>query len=226
VTLEPTGGGGDSGPAPPAGRRGDVVTLLRNSPSPLGVGEIAQRLRVHPNTVRFHLDHLVATGRAERVPVPPSGRGRPKVAFRMRRGMDPAGPRNYRLLAEVLAEGLGTSTDAVERLTEAGRRWGRLLVDPADGASTSDAVDRMVRLLDHLGFAPEGPPAHGRRRIGLRHCPFLEVVHVRGPFVCQVHLALMQGAMAALGGPLTVDRLDPFVEPDLCVAQLDAADRP
>ena len=32
----------------------------------------------------------------------------------------------------------------------------------------------------------------------------------------------MQGAMDTLGAPLTVDRLDPFVEPDLCVAQLSA----
>jgi hypothetical protein len=31
-----------------------------------------------------------------------------KLAFRMRRGMDPAGPREYRLLAEVLADGFGT----------------------------------------------------------------------------------------------------------------------
>ena len=96
------------GPASPAGRRGDVVALLRHSPSPMGPAEIAQRLGVHPNTIRFHLDHLVETGRVERVPVPPAGRGRPKLAFRLRRGMDPAGPRNYRLLAQVLAASLGT----------------------------------------------------------------------------------------------------------------------
>ena len=79
-----------------------------------------------------------------------------------------------------------------------------------------------MSLLDDLGFAPERPPIHGQQRIGLRHCPFLEVVQGRGPFVCGVHLALMQGAMDTLGAPLTVDRLDPFVEPDLCVAQLSA----
>jgi predicted ArsR family transcriptional regulator len=219
----------DPGPAPPAGRRGDIVALLRDSPSPLGPAEIAQRLGVHPNTVRFHLGHLVRTGRVERVPVPPIGRGRPKLAFRMRRGMDPAGPRNYRLLAEVLADGLGTDPAAVERVTDAGRRWGQLLVDPTDAAPplpADDAVDRLVGLLDDLGFAPEGPPAHGERDIGLRHCPFLEVVQTRGPFACQVHLALMQGALAALGAPVTVDRLEPFVEPDLCLAHLSTADRP
>ena len=34
----------------------------------------------------------------------------------------------------------------------------------------------------------------------------------------------MQGALAQLGGPVTVDRLEPFAEPDLCVAHLSPAD--
>ena len=118
---------------------------------------------VCPNTVRFHLDHLVQTGQVEKVPVPPAGRGRPKLAYRLRRSMDPAGPRNYRLLAEVLAEGLGNA-DAVEQVADAGRRWGGLLVDPTvalPAPTAGAAVDRLVNLLDDLGFAPERPPAHG-----------------------------------------------------------------
>jgi predicted ArsR family transcriptional regulator len=38
-----------------------------------------------------------------------------------------------------------------------------------------------------------------------------------------VHLGLMQGALTAMRAPVTVDRLDPFVEPDLCVAHLASA---
>jgi predicted ArsR family transcriptional regulator len=54
----------------------------------------------------------------------------------------------------------------------------------------------------------------------LRHCPFLEVAADRSSVVCPVHLGLMQGALDAWDAPLTVDRLDPFVEPDLCLAHL------
>jgi hypothetical protein len=35
-----------------------------------------------------------------------------------------------------------------------------------------------------------------------------------------VHLGLMQGALAALRAPITVGRLEPFAEPDLCLTHL------
>ena len=212
----------DWGSGPTAGRRADVLAVLRKSPSPMGVAEIAKRLGVHLNTVRFHLDHLVSAGQVERSPVTPTGRGRPQLAFRARPVMDPAGPRNYRLLAEIMVCGLAGAPDAVARMTDAGRDWGRRLVD--NSASADRPVDRLVDLLDHLGFAPEQRPAEAERQIGLRHCPFLDLVQTRGDFVCQAHLGLMQGALAQLGGPVTVDRLEPFAEPDLCVAHLSPAD--
>ena len=186
------------------------------------VAEIAQRLGVHLNTVRFHLDHLVADGRVERVPLAPAGRGRPPLAFRVRRGMDPAGPRNYRLLAEIMAHGLADAPDAADRMTAAGRDWGHRLVDKP--APADHAVDRLVDLLDDLGFAPDRRPTEAGRRIGLHHCPFIDVVQSQGAFVCRAHLGLMQGATAELGAPVTVDQLEPFAEPDVCVAHLSPAD--
>jgi predicted ArsR family transcriptional regulator len=42
--------------------------------------------------------------------------------------------------------------------------------------------------------------------------------------VCPVHLGLMRGVLESAGAAVTVDRLDPFVHPDLCVAHL--ADAP
>jgi predicted ArsR family transcriptional regulator len=62
----------------------------------------------------------------------------------------------------------------------------------------------------------------GQLAVGLRHCPFLELAEVRAQVVCPIHLGLMQGAMAAWDAPVTVDRLVPFAEPDLCVAHLGA----
>ena len=37
---------------------------------------------------------------------------------------------------------------------------------------------------------------------------------------CSIHLGLMYGLLAEVDAPLEVDRLDPFVEPALCVASL------
>ncbi|MGJ6966700.1 helix-turn-helix transcriptional regulator [Streptosporangium sp. G11] len=219
---------------PPTGRRRLILTMLRESGVPLGVVDIAERLDVHPNTVRFHLDALADAGQIERVHAAPTGPGRPPLVFRARPGMDLAGPRNYRLLAEILAGNLAGGPEPVARATEAGRAWGGLLADrtASPAAPTREqAVGELVRLLDDLGFAPEeragersGERAAGDGgQIGLRHCPFLELVSTQAKVICPLHLGLMQGAMAALGSPVTVDRLEPFAEPDLCLAHLAAA---
>jgi predicted ArsR family transcriptional regulator len=44
--------------------------------------------------------------------------------------------------------------------------------------------------------------------------------------ICSLHLGLMRGALARMRAPVTADRLDPFVEPTLCVARLTAHDDP
>ncbi|GAA0821789.1 helix-turn-helix domain-containing protein [Streptosporangium amethystogenes subsp. fukuiense] len=209
--------------APATGRRGLILTMLRESTSPLGIGDIAARLDVHPNTVRFHLDALAETGQVERVHVAPTGPGRPPLVFRARPGMDLGGPRNYRLLAEILVGDLAADPDPAARATEAGRAWGGFLVDRPAALSREEAVRELVRLLDDLGFAPEERPAGDPRQIGLRHCPFVELVETQAAVICPLHLGLMRGAMAALGAQVTVDRLVPFAEPDLCLAHLTTA---
>lgn len=207
-----------SGPGAGGGRRHDVLAVLRSAEVPLSIADVAGELGVHPNTVRFHLGRLVTAGRVEHVRVAHSGPGRPALMFRARRGMDPSGPRNFRLLAGVLAENLRSRPDPAGSAAEAGRAWGKQL---ADGMASDDlAVERLVGILDDLGFAPEWDAQAPTAAIGLRHCPFLELVDDQAAIVCPVHLGLMQGAMEAMEAPLTVERLEAFAEPDLCLAHL------
>lgn len=212
---------------PPAsrGRRGEVLGVLREAPSSWSIAEIAARLGVHPNTARFHLDVLVGSGQVERVTTERSGPGRPPLRFRAVPGMDPAGPRRYRLLAGILASGLVSGPDPVGSATAAGRVWGARLAGPegARPATATRAVDQLVTMLDDLDFAPEPPSRPDGDRIGLRHCPFLELARGQEQVVCQAHLGLMQGALTEMDAPVTVDVLTPFVEPNLCVAHLGPA---
>ncbi|MFJ3334929.1 helix-turn-helix transcriptional regulator [Streptomyces sp. NPDC086766] len=211
-------------------RRREVLDVLRAAPAPLGVAETAERIGVHPNTVRFHLDALVADGLVQRRVEEPSGRGRPRTVYAPQPGMDRGGTRGYRLLAQMLlsrlaAEGPG----ARESATEAGRAWGSFLVDPLppfERPTAEGSAARLVALLDDLGFAPVaerdgdgGPP----RRIRLRHCPFLELAEEYGQLVCPLHLGLMQGALVELRAPLTAAGLEPFAAPDSCLAHLAEA---
>lgn len=206
-----------------ADRRRAVLQVLKAAKAPMSIVAIADHLEVHPNTVRFHLDGLVRDGRVERVPPDHRRPGRPPLLFRAIRQMDRGGERRYELLAEILTLGFGDDErDSSAKALAAGRAWGQRLESAAvtGRAKTQKSIDHLVGLLDDLGFAPEYRRSDGEHQIGLRHCPFLELAETRRGVVCPIHLGIMQGAMETADAPVTVDRLDAFVEPDLCVAHL------
>lgn len=209
-------------------RRAEVLRVLAAATEPLGILQLADELGVHPNTVRMHLDALVSQGRAERVDPERHRPGRPPLFYRAVPKMDPTGPRNYRLLVEILTGGLAARRDPAGAAVAAGRRWGGqfALFTPAltgDGGGTVEAREpthRLVELLDDLGFAAERREVDRKPHIGLHHCPFLELAESRAQVVCPVHLGLMQGALESWGASVTVDRMEAFVDPDLCLARL------
>lgn len=210
------------------GRRDLILQMLRDSGRPRSIAEIADEMAVHPNTIRFHLDALVRAQRVEQLIGDTAGPGRPPVLFRASRRMDPAGPTNYRLVADILSNHFASSTDdPAAAAAELGRSWGPSLVEqrPRRALSKTQSVVQLVDVLDDLGFKPE--PSSGRRAtaIRLRHCPFHDLVDTHGEMICALHLGLMQGALTEMRGPVTVDRLDPLVEPDLCVAHLAPTSR-
>jgi predicted ArsR family transcriptional regulator len=196
-------------------RRDEILVLLRDRQAPLSIAEIARELGTHVNTVRFHLETLVDNGQVEMVVPERRGPGRPPQRFAAVRAMDPKGPRNYRMLAEVLAAGLVADGDPTRRAVESGRAWGR-----SQALADGEPLERLVQVLDNLDFTPELIGGDELPVIGLRHCPFLELVENRADVVCPVHLGLMQGVLEALDADVTVERLEPFTQPDLCTAHL------
>jgi Predicted transcriptional regulator len=78
----------------------------------------------------------------------------------------------------------------------------------------------VVELFDELGFMPEAVEESDERKILLHRCPFREVAESNQRVVCAVHLGMLKGALAEMGAPLQATRLEPFVEPTLCVAHL------
>ncbi|GAB6899135.1 helix-turn-helix transcriptional regulator [Kineosporia succinea] len=197
-------------------RRDEVLASLRARREPASIVTLASELGFHPNTVRFHLDALTSSGQVEQVTVPRSGPGRPALMFQAHRGMDPAGPRNYQLLAEVLVDDLGDDPEPGRRALRAGEAWGTRLGRARAGAA--DGTEPLIGLLGELGFAPE--LRAGGTQVGLHHCPFLELATDRSAVVCPLHLGIVRGAMAELDPSVRVEGLDPFVEPDLCRIRL------
>lgn len=208
-------------------RRDEVFNVLRSSAAPMSTLDLASQLNLHPNTVRFHLQALTDSGRVELVEPSRTSPGRPPLMYRAHRGMDPAGPRNYLLLADTLATRLSADNQSTNKAIEAGQAWGHRLTaatPEAQAARGDDQVtDQLIGMLDNLGFSPRLLTSAGDAQIGLKHCPFLDLVPQHADVICPVHLGLMQGAMAAMKSGITVERLEPFAEPDLCLAHLGPA---
>jgi len=213
--------------APPLGRsRSDVLDMLRTAEGPLGVRDVAQRMGLHQNTARFHLEGLVEAGLATRETEDRETPGRPRIGYRAVAD-GPAGQRRYRLLAEMLTTLIaGTMPEPVRAAAEAGREWGGYLTEqppPYERLTAAAAVAKLTAIMAELGFAPQPEDdGGGQYRLGLRQCPFREVAQRHQDVICSLHLGLMQGALARLRAPLSADKLVPFVEPGLCVAQLTA----
>lgn len=201
--------------------RTKVLSHLRAASGPTTVAELSRALGLPPNTVRFHLRRLTETGQVVQQTATDHRPGRPALLYSATRQMDPAGPTQYPLLAQVLLSSLAPGRQGRSRLVSAGRDAGHRIA-AARGEARGAATERLVALLEDLGFAPE-PPAGSEIR--LRHCPFLDLA-AADRTVCAAHLGLMQGVLDEFDADTTVERLDPFVEPDLCVAHLSPRREP
>jgi predicted ArsR family transcriptional regulator len=219
-----------------SGRRAEVLAGLRQADGPLSVTDIAALTGLHINTARFHLDALVTDGLAERSAEPRNEPGRPRILY-YATGPVP-GPRSYRLLAEILTGLLTSLSDVEPAALDAGRSWGRHLVEraaPSDRVDADEAVTRLHRVLDAIGFQPEVRPRSRKSRVDgkddrkksgtdieiwLHHCPFREVAERHTDVVCAMHLGLMQGALDELHAPVEAMSLEPFSTPKRCVARL------
>jgi predicted ArsR family transcriptional regulator len=209
-------------------RRQALLEALRASDTPLGVTDLAERLSIHPNTARFHLDALVTQGLVDRRLEEPTGRGRPRTVHTPHPGMDRSGGRQYQLLAKILLDQLSTSPDAGAAAEAVGRNWGGYLVEhitPSHQPGVAEATQRLTAMMADLGFAPE-PDGDPAERIRLRHCPFLELAEEYSSTLCPLHLGLMQGALTEIRAPITATSLEPFAEPDACIVHLSSTHNP
>jgi|SRR4051794_19872800 predicted ArsR family transcriptional regulator len=216
----------------PLGRsQAEVLEMLRAADGPLGVREVAQQMRLHPNTARFHLEALVEAGLAERETEDRETPGRPRIGYRAA-ASGPAGQRRYRLLAEMLTSLIAGTMAEPDRAAEAaGREWGAYLTEqppPYRKLSAEQAIGKLTEVMEELGFSPQGEAGDGdgRYRLRLRQCPFREVAQHHQDVICALHLGLMRGALARMRAQVTAEQLDPFVEPSLCIARLTARENP
>ncbi|NTW40469.1 MAG: helix-turn-helix domain-containing protein [Cellulomonadaceae bacterium] len=226
--------------------RVEILAALQQSGEALPVHDIAETVGLHVNTAREHLDRLVASGFVESHTEVRATRGRPRLLYRAADRPAAAGIdlRAREHLTRLLVEGYGRAMESPGASAEAaGQRWAQEMpavphperheaaVDeacPIDGECPAETLDerseewaQLAALEEHfeeLGFRPEADPV--TLEVQLRRCPFYDLARERTEVVCGVHLGLARGVLAREGGPLTADRLEPFVGPRQCVLHL------
>ena len=198
--------------------RSRLLAVLRQASALVDIRQLADAVDLHTNTAREHLDQLTAAGMVVSEPARSGGRGRPSIRYRLASDATDEDAAPYRALATVLAEELARRPDSGDAARNAGERWGHQLASELTSAG-DDPVGRLADILDDAGFSPE-LPRHPGEAIRLHSCPFGAIARQRGDIVCGVHLGLMRGALQELGAPFDAVRLEPFVEPALCLAHV------
>lgn len=186
----------------------EILRLLQVAPEPLAVPDVAAAVGRHENTVREHLDRLVEARFATRSVESRGTRGRPRILYGA----------VQRAAGATLDARLRTSLTRVflEDLEEPERDG---VAAPAPDEERTQLATLAVHLED-LGLEPE--PAPDGRSVVLRPCPFVALARERTDLTCAVHLDVIRGVLEKAGGPLTADRLEPFVAPQRCVLHLAA----
>lgn len=205
-------------PAVATAAQAEILTRLRSYDDPVGVAELASAARQHPNTLREHLEALVAAGLATRERDTPLGRGRPAYLYAAHRAE--ASPAHAALLDALAGHLAATTPKAGEVAVGLGRTFAavRLVVEPQSKPSRRRAAQQLGAAMAGLGFAAEA--LGSGRALRLLSCPLRESADRNPEVVCGFHLGMVQAVATGAGLDPREVRLVPFAEPGACRLEL------
>ena len=177
--------------------RARLFALLGELMRPAGTVELADRLNLHPNGVRIHLERMERAGLVERARVR-QARGRPRDTWTLAADARPGGrpPSAYADLGRWLARAIGPGKNRLRGMESAGRRIGRELA-PQD--ASAPAEQRMHDALVALGFQPKRETAAaGTLSYRLCNCPYREAARESPQVICTLHRGMTLGLLDAI----------------------------
>lgn len=177
--------------------RARLFALLGELRRPAGTDELAERVGLHANGVRVHLDRLRAAGLVTRERSP-HGPGRPRDTWTIAPGARPGGdpPAAYGDLGRWLAGALPPTKANLRTVEAAGRSIGRELAP--DGDASAD--EKVHASLAALGFQPRREPDRGDGTLTYKlcNCPYRDAVRAGQPIVCTLHRGIVRGVLDAV----------------------------
>ena len=187
---------------------------LGSSTHPLSATELAERLGIHANTVRLHLERLREAGLVDVEAVHRGTVGRPQHVYALASGAPSLGfdPPSYTLLAGLLAalaERVGADG---EEATAIGRKWG---AEAGRRTRSRSCTKALTSELERLGFDPVADEDDGEVSIAFLHCPFRELAEAYPELVCNLHRGICEGVVKSVGGG-SVDDFATLYDHDPC----------
>ena len=199
---------------------------LAGSPRPLGAPQLAERLGLHANTVRMHLERMREAGLVEVEPVHRGTVGRPQHVYALASGapgldFDPPAHAVLAGLLAAMAERIGAQADDA---ADTGYAWG---AEAGRRTRSRSCLRALENELTKLGFEPAIEPsqpgpeptaaagAGGGARIEFLHCPFRELAEAYPELVCHLHRGLCEGVVDQVGGG-TVEEFATLYDPEPC----------
>lgn len=185
-----------------------VLGAVQASPG-CGIRALADRVGLHVNTVREHLQTLEREGFVYREVLPTGTRGRPPEGFWP--VTDPRqNPAAQRRVDQAREQGRANRRAVLGR--------GRPRQAPERDRPEQEQLDLLY---DHLVDSGLQPTIDGRRqRAWMVPCPFHRIVADDQHLACQVHAQVMRDLLAQVPGPLRLESLQPYVTERSCLAQL------
>jgi len=180
-----------------------IFRYLSDADSPVDVAELTKHFGLNHNAIRQHLAKLVKARLVTESQAPISGRGRPRLDYRVHPSADSRWGANgpYERLSLLLSDMIRTGDPAEEVGRRAGRRR-RLGSEVAD-----DPVGVVVDAMEREGFEPTVRVRGDSVDIVLRTCPFETTALADPDTVCSIHLGMAQGIAEQTDGRITVDDL-------------------
>ena len=174
-----------------ASQRALLEALKRRGEATLA--ELEGSVDVAAETVRSHLQALVAQGLVVRSGLVRSGPGRPRIRYGLSDAGDALFPRRdgelLRELARYLVDsGQGSLLESF--FTERLRRKRAEAEARLDGVPADERLEAVARLLSEEGFLAEVVTDAGGNHLRLAHCPLRELVGV-SRLPCRAEMALV-----------------------------------
>jgi predicted ArsR family transcriptional regulator len=190
--------------------RAELFRVLTELRRPASTVELAERLGLHPNGVRMHLERLREAGLLARERTR-QALGRPRdmwsIAPDARPGGDP--PSAYADLGRWLARAIKPGRTTLRTIEATGREIGHDLAPDDEGGAPEE---RMHGALVALGFQPQRETDRaGGLTYRLCNCPYRDAASENQSAVCTLHRGITRGL---LDGVAPKTRLAGFVPRD------------